>query len=133
MKLDAARPQLPIGWPLLPVPDAAGRLEYPSLAKSVQENLRVILSTRAGEQLMHPGYGAGLVDFIGQPDTVTTRRRVYDRVKESVERWERRIELLRVDVTPTSDGSGVLKVHLAYRLRRSGALHSLGVNLELNA
>lgn len=132
MKLDAPRPRLPIGWPLFPLPDDAGRLQFPVLATSVQDNLRVILSTRAGEQLMHPGYGAGLVDFVGQPDTVTTRRRVHDRVKESVERWERRIELLRVDVTSSANDPGILKVHIAYRLRRNGALHSLGINLELN-
>lgn len=117
----------------MPVPDANGRLDYPLLARSVQENLQVILSTRNGEQLMHPGYGAGLVEFIGSPDTVTTRRRIHDRVKDSIERWERRIELLRVDVTSAEDDSGNLRVHVAYRLRRSGALHTLGVNLELNA
>jgi uncharacterized protein len=124
-------PRFPIGWPLLSVPDADGRLHFPHLARSVRENMRVILSTRAGEQLMHPGYGAGLVDFIGQPDTVTTRRRIYDRVTESVGRWESRIDLDRVDVLSMPDAPGHLRIEIAYRLRRTGEPLTFGVNLAL--
>jgi hypothetical protein len=116
---------------LLPVPDEDGRLGFPNLAESVRQNLRVILSTRNSEQLMHPGYGAGLVEFIGEPDTVTTRRRIHDRVSESVGRWELRILLDRVDVTGTPDRPGRLRVALAYRLRRTGDVQTFGVNLEL--
>lgn len=131
MILDPAAPRPPVGWPLLPVPDAEGRLAYPTLEASVRANLQVILSTRAGEQLMHPGYGAGLVDFVGEADTVTVRRRVYDRVTESVGRWETRILLDRVDVTSDPDAPGVLRVEVAYRLRRTGAPRTLGVALDL--
>ena len=69
------RPPQPIGWPLLPLPNGEGQLCYPDLAESVRQNLRVILSTRPGEQLMRPQYGAGLVDFIGETDSIRTRRR----------------------------------------------------------
>ncbi|MDB6151406.1 MAG: baseplate assembly protein [Chthoniobacter sp.] len=131
MNLNPAPPRLPIGWPLLPIPDAEGRLNFPSLPESVQQNLQVILSTRPGEQLMRPGYGAGLVDFIGEPDTVTTRRRIYDRVTESIGRWEARIDLSRVEVDAIAGRTGRLRVEIAYRLRRTGEAHSLGVTLDL--
>ena len=42
----------PLGWPLLPVPDANGQLHYPGLAQSVREQIQVLLSTRPGEQLI---------------------------------------------------------------------------------
>ncbi len=132
MILDATPPRPPVGWPLMPVPDDQGQLSYPHLAQSVQENLKVILSTRTGEQLMHPTYGAGLIEFIGQPDTVTTRRRIYDRVTESIGRWESRIELDRVDVTAASELPGHLRVQIAYRLRRTGEPRTFGVNLDLS-
>lgn len=131
MILDAPLARPPIGWPLLSVPDNQGHLSYPNLAQSVQENLKVILSIRTGELLMHPTYGAGLVEFIGQPDTVTTRRRIYDRVTESIGRWELRIDLDRVDVTTLPDAPGNLRVQIAYRLRRTGEPRTFGVNLEL--
>lgn len=133
MILDATPPPQPIGWPLLPRPDRNGRLEFPELAESVQENLRVILSTRPGEQLMRPGYGAGLVDFIGQPDTIRTRRRIYDRVTESIGRWEPRIDVSRVDLETLPRRTGQLRIEVAYRLRRTGEARTLGVSLELEA
>lgn len=132
--LDAAPPPPPLGWPLLPFPDAQGRLDYPVLAESVRQNLQVILSTRPGEQLMRPGYGAGLVDFLGEPDTTTTRRRIYDRVTEGIGRWEPRVDVARVEVDAPSGGpAGHLRVEVAYRLRRTGETRTLGVNLELTA
>ena len=70
MILNPKPPRAPIGWPLLPLPNEEGRLTFPSLADSVRQNLEVILSTRNGEQLMHPEYGAGLTDFIGESDTI---------------------------------------------------------------
>jgi len=131
MFLDANKPRPPIGWPLLPFPDEEGRLRFPSLAESVRQNVRVILSTRNGEQLLHPGYGAGLVEFIGEPDTLTTRRRIHDRVSESLGRWEPRLLLDRTDVNSTADHPGKLRVEIAYRLRRTGESQTLGVTLEL--
>ena len=97
----------------------------------MRQNLQVILSTRSGEQLMRPGYGAGLTDFLGQPDTITTRRRIYDRVTEAIGRWEPRVDLDRVDVADLPARPGQVRVEVAYRLRRTGEARTLGVNIEL--
>ncbi len=132
MVLDS-KPRAPsIGWPLLPFPDQHGELAYPSvLAESVRQQLQVILSTRPGEQLMRPGFGAGLTEFLGEPDTITTRRRIYDRVTEAVGRWEPRAEVDRVEVSDLPGRPGWLRIELGYRLRRTGQIMTLGVNLEL--
>jgi phage baseplate assembly protein W len=132
MLLDT-KPKAPaIGWPLLPFPDENGTLEYPTaLAESVRQQLQVILSTRPGEQLMRPGFGAGLTEFLGEPDTIATRRRIYDRVNETVVRWEPRVEVDRIEVTDLPGRPGWLRIELGYRLRRTGQIMTLGVNLEL--
>jgi hypothetical protein len=54
----------PIGWPLLPLPDADGRLSWPPLEQSVAWQIRVVLLTQPGEQLMRPEYGAGIERFL---------------------------------------------------------------------
>ena len=132
MLLDT-KPKAPaIGWPLLPFPSENGTLEYPAaLAESVRQQLQVILSTRPGEQLMRPGFGAGLTEFLGEPDTIATRRRIYDRVNETVVRWEPRVEVDRIDVNDLPGRPGWLRIELGYRLRRTGQIMTLGVNLEL--
>jgi phage baseplate assembly protein W len=109
-------------------------MAYPaSLAESVRQQLRVLLSVRLGEQLLHPAYGAGLTDFLGESDTLTTRQRLHDRVRDAIGRWEPRIELDRIDVVDDPDQPGILRVEIAYSLRRTGDPQSLGVSLELTA
>ena len=132
MLLDT-KPKAPaIGWPLLRFPSENGTLEYPAaLAESVRQQLQVILSTRPGEQLMRPGFGAGLTEFLGEPDTIATRRRIYDRVNETVVRWEPRVEVDRIEVNDLPGRPGWLRIELGYRLRRTGQIMTLGVNLEL--
>lgn len=122
-----------VGWPLLPRPDAQGRLAFPPLPQSVRESIEVILRTRPGEQLMRPGFGAGLADFLHEPNTLTTRRRIRDAVTAALERWERRIVVDRVDVIEVADEPMMLRVEIAYRLRRTGAPLRLGIALALEA
>lgn len=132
MTIDNRSRGVAIGWPLLPVPDENGELTYPSaLAGSVRQQLQVILSTRPGEQLMRPDFGAGLTAFLGEPDTVTTRRRIYDRVIEAIDRWEPRVDVDRVDVDDLPGRPGWLRIEVAYRVRRTGDTSTLLVNLEL--
>jgi len=132
MRLDPKRSTAPIGWPLFPLPDADGRLSYPAtLADSVRQQLQVILSTRPGEQLMRPTFGAGLTEFLGEPDTLATRGRVYDRVIESISRWEPRVDVDRVEVGDLPGRPGWLRIEVGYRLRRTGEPLTLAVSLEL--
>lgn len=126
-------PKPPVGWPLLLFPDKNGELHYPEPAQSVRESLQVILSTRSGEQLMTPAFGAGLTDFIGQPDTITTRRRLYDRVAEAIGRWEPRVIVDRIEINEVPRKAGWMRVEIAYRLRRTGEAKTIGVSLNLES
>ena len=128
--------QLPaplIGWPLLPLPDADGQLSFPTLEESVRQSIRVVLSTRAGEQLMRPTFGAGLEEYVHESNTLTTRRRIRDLVATSLESWERRIEVDRVDVDEVTGQPGKVRVEIAYRLRRTGAPQQAGLTMRLEA
>lgn len=126
---DTLRPLL--GWPLLPLPDAHGRLVYPDLEQSVREAIRVILSTRPGEQLMRPDFGAGLDRLLHEPNTLATRRSIRDLVQDSLARWERRIVLDRVEVGEVADEPQHVRVDIAYRLARTGALQTMTLTMQL--
>ena len=120
-----------VGWPLLPLPDARGQLNYPTLEESVRQSIRVILATRPGEQLMRPTFGAGLEEFLHEPSTLTTRRRIRDLIAESLERWEPRITVSRVDVAEVADQPTQLRVEIGYQLRRTGAPQEMGLTVVL--
>jgi hypothetical protein len=79
----ATLPRPSLGWPLLPQPDTDGRLSFPTMDDSVRQAIRVILQTQRGEQLMRPDFGAGLSEFLHEPNTLTTRRRIRDSVSEA--------------------------------------------------
>lgn len=127
----------PIGWPLLPVPDENGQLAYPSLAQSVRELIQVLLSTRPGEQLMRPGFGAGLENLLTEPNTVATRSRIKELVDDALKRWEPRIVVDGIAVDPVSNtASGVadgVRVEIAYRHKRTGAPARIGLSLVMEA
>ncbi len=120
-----------LGFPLLPVPDEHGELHFPTLEASVRQSIEVILRTRPGEQLMRPQFGAGLADLVGEPNVLATRRRIHDLVTGSLEQWEPRIEVERVDVLEVEGAPTQARVELVYRLRRNGRVQGLGLTLEL--
>jgi uncharacterized protein len=120
-----------IGWPLLPLPDDNGQLHYPTLADSVRHQIQVIFRTKPGEQLMRPDFGGGLENLLHEPNTLATRVRIRDLVTESLERWERRIIVDRVEVSEVVDHPTQVRVEIAYRLRRTGLAQQLGVSVEL--
>lgn len=123
----------PLGWPLLPVPDADGCIGFPSLAQSVRESIQIILSTRPGEQLLRPTYGGGLENLLTEPNTVATRSRIQDVIAESLGRWEPRItvDAIAVDVVP-GDATAV-RVEIAYRLKRTQQPARVGLTLAMEA
>ncbi len=125
--------RLPVGFPLLALPAEDGTLGFPSLELSVRQAIEIILRTRPGEQLMHPEFGGGLEDFAGQPNSVTTRRRIQEQVQGALVRWEPRAEVLRVDVTEIPDQPTNVRVEIAYRLRRTGAVAQVGLAIDLGA
>lgn len=120
-----------IGWPLLSLPDANGQLHYPALEESVRQSMQVILRTRPGEQLMHPEFGAGLENYLHEPNTLTTHRRIRDLITESLARWEPRIMVDGVDVGEVDDHPSWIRVEIGYRIRRTGSSQNMGITLEL--
>ena len=120
-----------VNWPLLGLPDSEGRLRYPSLDESVRQSIKIILQTRPGERLMRPHCGGGLERFLHEPNTLTTRRQIRDVITQSLERWEPRLLLDRVDVWEVEERPDSVRVEIAYRLRRTNQARQMGITMEL--
>jgi phage baseplate assembly protein W len=122
-----------INWPLLPLPDDNGHLAFPNLEDSVRQSIRIILMTRPGERIMRPAFGGGLENMLHQQNTLTTRRQIRDLITESLERWEKRIILDRVDVWEVEERPSAIRVEIAYRLRRVNVAQQLGLTMDMQA
>ncbi len=121
----------PINFPLFAVPDENGELDFPTLEASVRQAIRIILSTRPGERLMRPDFGAGLQNFLHEPNNIVTRRRIRDLIVDTLQRWENRILLDRVDITEVPDAPGEIRIEILYRIRRTGAAQRMGLAVAL--
>jgi uncharacterized protein len=120
-----------VSWPLLSGVGADGRLAWADDDRSVREVMLNILLTRPGARLMRPDFGAGLLDFVHQPNNETTRNLMARVVRKSLELWEPRAVVEAVDVQPVRDN--LCEVHLTvhYRLRHADAPRSLALALDL--
>jgi phage baseplate assembly protein W len=120
----------PVSWPLLPKP-RNGMLEFPPLDQCVREAIRIILTTRPGEQLMRPRFGAGLQNFLDDGNNVTLRRQIQTAIMENLQNYENRITVDAVDVDPVPGSPSELAVQIHYRLLRTNQSQQLGVSLQV--
>lgn len=119
----------PISWPFLPFPQG-GQLSYTSLEQSVRDSIRIILSTRPGEQLMQPLFGAGLQNFLNEGNTVTIRRQIQRAILESLQTYEPRIAVDAVEVDTVSGVPSEIHVQIHYRLLRTNATQQMAVRMR---
>jgi phage baseplate assembly protein W len=131
----AAALAVPIGWPLLGVPDANGELTWPELATSVAQGLRNVLATRAGELLLHPDFGAGLQDFLFEPNTLAVRARIRERIETALNLYEPRALIDRIDVDEDDSAGQVdpraVRIAIHYHLRRTGEAQRVSLSMSL--
>ena len=107
-----------LSWPLNGV-DENGRWSYASDDDSVRQVIRNILLTRPGERLMRPQFGAGLLDFIHQPNNETTRNIMANVVRKAIEHWETRVLVESVDILPDRNSVSTVQIIISYQLRHA--------------
>jgi uncharacterized protein len=96
-----------------------GRPEMVEGRSSVQQALRLLLSTRPGERVMRPYYGCDLRRLAFLPNDNTTAGLAIHYVRQAIQRWEPRVEIVRLEANgPSSQVSpGLMEIHLEYRVR----------------
>lgn len=88
----------------------------------VEESMRLILGTQHGERLMRPAFGGNLKSLVFAANNATTASLAAYYVKDALDRWEPRVEVL--DVLVTNDlRAGQLVIEIRYRLRAAAGEH----------
>ncbi len=111
------------GWPF-PVKPANGRLTYVQHEEDIEQAIRIILLTARGERLMLPQFGAGLRNFVFEPNSPATHRAIEESVRTALVDWEPRIDLERVEVTGDNDHPNLLLIHVDYLVRATNAFYN---------
>lgn len=108
-----------------------GRLAWSGGEANVREAVQIILLTEWNERLMLPEFGGGLGRFLFEPNNVTTRHLMKDRIAKALARWEPRVAVESVEVEEDpGDPQGAVAT-ITYRLVATRALERVSLNVSL--
>jgi phage baseplate assembly protein W len=113
---------------------ADGRFVWSQGEANIRENIALILKTDPGERLALPDFGAGLAQFLFEPNTAATHARLQEAISGALSDWEPRIQVESVDVAADPADPESARATITYRLVATAAREriSLGVPLAAN-
>jgi uncharacterized protein len=115
------------GWGFPVRTDATGRIALVSGEQDIDESIRLILATAPGERPMRPEFGCGIHDLAFSSVSASTTGRIAHEVRQSLIRWEPRIDVHDVDVVPESEDPSRLSIEIHYSVRTTNDPRNLVV------
>ena len=122
-----AREKEPPGLSISPT----GGIEMVEDNAAVRQAILALLSTRPGERVMRPEYGCNLHLLVFSPTDDTTAGLAIHYVRQALNRWEPRVEILTLDAGRNPSAPEQLDIRLEYRDRAIERIDSLSLGLNL--
>jgi phage baseplate assembly protein W len=118
-----------IGFPPRVGPD--GRVQWSEGERNVRESIQIILTTERRERVMLAGFGGSLGQFLFEPNTVSTRHQISERIRQALVQWEPRItvESVSVEEDPRDTRSAIATI--TYKLVATGAHERVNLSITL--
>jgi hypothetical protein len=110
---------------------ADGRVAWSEGEVNVRDSIRIILMTEQRERLRLPEFGGSLGLFLFEPNTVTTRQLIKDRITKALGRWEPRVRLEAVEVEPDPADAQSVVATITYKLVATQARERVALNVTL--
>lgn len=121
----ADRSFLGTGWAFPVTLDADGGAALVDHEEDIRQSIRIILETNLGERVMRPEFGSGIRAFVFESISTTTLALLRHRVQEALQRWEGRIDVLRVEATVPTGLRNQVDVSIDYRVRATNTFYNL--------
>ncbi|SIT43312.1 GPW/gp25 family protein [Paraburkholderia ribeironis] len=107
---------LGVGWEF-PVALKDERIRVARYEACVRQSIFLILSTAKGERVMRPDFGCGLHDLVFSVNGPSTQGMAEFHVREALEKWEPRIDVMRVQASGAGGYGEQLLIEIDYRVR----------------
>ena len=108
-----------------------GRVAWSEGEVNVRDSIRIILMTEQRERLRLPEFGGSLGLFLFEPNTVTTRHLIKDRIIKALARWEPRIKVESIDVEPEPNDPQAVVATITYKLIATQVRERVALNVTL--
>ena len=105
------------GWAFPVAADVRGGLLMSSYEKSVEESIRIILSTTPGERIMRPDFGCAINEMVFSPNSPRTVTQAIHYIEQAIIRWEPRVILKNVTGEIAPDNPICIHIHIDYEIR----------------
>lgn len=102
--------------------DAYGSLAVAQYEANVTQGINLVLGTALGERVMRPDFGCRIHDLVFHPVSANTCAMIALAVRESLTKWEHRIEETDVGAYPDPTRDNTVLIHISYRVRRTNNL-----------
>ena len=112
------------GWAFPAAINRNGSVRLVTGTEEVDAAIRMILSTVPGERVMRPDFGCNMWQMLFAPLTSGTLGLIEQYVRESLERWEPRIELEGVQARGEQE-TGTVHITVAYRVKSTNDVRNL--------
>ena len=122
MATESHKAHLGVGW-AFPVKPVDGRLQFARYEDDVEQAIQIVLLTARGERVMLPDFGAGLRDYVFEPNSAPVRARIAETVRKALVDWEPRINLENVEVT-AGDENNLVLIHIDYVVRATNQFYN---------
>jgi phage baseplate assembly protein W len=99
---------------------------------AIHQAIMMLLATTPGERLMRPDYGSQLRRLVFAPNDQTTAGLAIHYVRQAIERWEPRVEIVELDAVVDPVRPAQLTVVLRYRVRASLIVGSIEFLISLS-
>lgn len=102
-------------WPMQV--DHRGAIKLSDGTDNIEQAIRLILATAPGERVHRPAFGCAIWEQLFEPINANTIGLMAQSVRDALGRWEPRIVLEDVAVTPDNDNDGRVQIALTYVVR----------------
>lgn len=110
---------------------ADGRVAWSEGETNVRESIQVILMTEQTERLRTPNFGGSLGRFLFEPNTVSTRRSIQDRITKELAQWEPRITVESVNVEEDTNDPTAAIATITYKLIATQTVDQVSLSVTL--
>lgn len=101
----------------LQVDKLTGKILMSDYEEDIREAIWIIIATAKGERIMQPDFGCDIHNFVFATLSMATMGLIESSVREALVRWEPRIDLSEVKVSPVQETVGQLEIKINYRVR----------------
>ena len=110
---------------------ATGKVAMIDGDDSIRQAIMLLLATTPGERLMRPNYGSHLHRLLFAVNDQATAGLAIHYVRQALEQWEPRIEIIDIDAEVDPDLAEQLNIQLTYRVKASLGTETLVYPLDL--